>query len=119
MGYIERRSKRILPKDSVTVALVDKDCPIAYGVVKDISEAGACIITDSPLAKDRDVTLKMSFYRAEMLAAGGRVVWAGSTESSGSFKGTRHGVEFTALSTAERRHLQKILDTATFGLPAD
>jgi hypothetical protein len=119
MGYIERRSKRILPKDSVTVALVDKDYPVAYGVVKDISESGACIITDSPLDKDRDVTLKMSFYRSEMLAAGGRVVWAGSAETSGSFKGTRHGVEFTALSTAERKHLQKILDSETFGLSAD
>ena len=119
MGYVERRSKRFLPRNSVTVALVDKDYPIAYGVVKDISEAGACIITDSPVAKDRAVTLRMSFYRSEMLAAGGRVVWAGSTESSGNFKGTRHGVEFTALSEAERRHLQKVLDSATFRLSAD
>lgn len=115
MGYIARRSRRFFPRSSVTVALLDKDRTIAYGVVKDISEAGACVITDKPLAKNRDVILRMSFYQTGMLAAGGRVVWAEVTEALG---GARHGVEFTDVATAERKKLRKILDSTAFGVAA-
>jgi hypothetical protein len=119
MGYVARRSKRFLPKDSVTVALLTKDHPVAYGVVTDISEAGACVVTDTPLATNRPVTLQMSFHGTGMLAAGGRVVWSEATQPARRVQGARHGVEFTKLSTAERRQLQRILDSATLGLAAD
>ncbi len=120
MGYTARRSKRLLPNNSVTVALLDDDFPVGYGVIQDISEAGACIVTDRPLEKDRDLLFKMSFYREGMLAAGGRVVWSTSSrEHLGNVPASRHGVMFTELSTAERRLLQKILDASSFGIAAD
>jgi hypothetical protein len=120
MGYTARRSKRFLPKNSVTVALLDDDYPVGYGVIRDISEAGACIVTDAPLQKDRDLQFKMSFYREGMLAAGGRVVWSmTSMEHLDNVQASRHGVQFTKLSKAERRLLQRILDSSTFGVSAD
>jgi hypothetical protein len=120
MGYISRRSRRFLPKNSVTVALLEGDYPVGYGVIRDISEAGACIVTDTPLQKDRDLRLQMSFYREGMLAAGGRVVWsASSREHLGNVPASRHGVQFTKLSMAERRLLQQILDSTSFGIAAD
>ena len=119
MGYVARRSRRFLPRHSVTVALLDEDYPVAYGVIKDISEAGACIITDRPLGRDRNLTLKMSFYRTGMLAAGGRVVWSEAGPRETTAQGTRHGVEFTRLTTAERRRLRRLLGASTFGAVAD
>jgi hypothetical protein len=99
---------------------LDDDFPVGYGIIKDISEAGACIVTDTPLKKDRDLLFKMSFYRGGMLAAGGRVVWSmPSLEHLGNVPASRHGVMFTKLSTAERRLLQKILDSSAFGIAAD
>jgi hypothetical protein len=99
---------------------LDDDFPVGYGVVQDISEAGACIVTDTPLKKDRDLLLQMSFYREGMLAAGGRVVWSTSSrEQMSNVPASRHGVMFTKLSTAERRFLKKILDSSSFGIAAD
>jgi hypothetical protein len=117
MAYISRRSKRLLPKNAVTVALLDDDYPVGYGVVKDISETGACIITDSALSRDRGLLFKMSFYREGMLAAAGRVVWSEAVK--GQAEGARHGIEFTSLSESERRLLRRILDSSTFGTAAE
>jgi hypothetical protein len=120
MGFIPRRSKRFVPKISVTVALLDNDLPMGYGVIQDISETGACIITDTPLQRDRDMRFKMSFYREGMLAAGGRVVWSATTRNHlGNVRASRHGVQFTRLTKGERELLQRILESSTFGIAAD
>jgi hypothetical protein len=102
------------------VALLDQDIPVAYGVVKNISPVGACIITDAPLVPNRRFRFKMSFYRAGMLAALGRVVWSEAwREPGGAPSTTLHGVEFTGLSSDERQRLQKILSSADFAVAAD
>ena len=115
MGFLPRNSKRYLPRHSVTVAVLDDNFPIAYGVVQDISEAGICFVTNSPLSKDREFTLKMSFYREGLLAAGGRIVWSEASEQKpADDEGQRHGVQFTQLNDRERQELQKILFSSSF-----
>lgn len=117
MGFISRSAKRFLPNHSVTVALLDNEIPVAYGVVKNISEAGACIITDSPLAQERSLRFKMSFYRSGIVAAGGRVVWSQAVKEPGvTSSSTVHGVEFNPLSGAERDRLKGILESPDFGM---
>jgi hypothetical protein len=115
MGFLPRNAKRYLPKHSITVAVLEDDYPIAYGVVQDISEAGVCVVTNSPLSRDREFTLKMSFYRAGMVAAGGRIVWSeASQQKPVDEEGRRHGVQFTQLNERERQELQKILFSSSF-----
>ena len=45
--FVSRRSGRAVPNTSVTVALLDENVPVAYGIVRDLSEIGACIMTDA------------------------------------------------------------------------
>ena len=119
MGLLSR-AKRYLPKNSITVALLDRDVPMAFGVVENISEAGACIITNAPLARDRDFRLKLSFYRAGMLAANGRVVWSAERKKPGAFAPSiLNGVEFKITSNAERQRLQGILESPEFSAAAE
>ena len=115
MGFLNRNAKRFLPRRSVTVAVLEDDLPIAYGVVQDISEAGVCVVTNSQLTRDRELTLKMSFYREGMVAAGGRIVWSeASRQEPVDDQEWRHGVEFTNLNDRERQELQKILFSSSF-----
>lgn len=119
MGFFSR-TKRYLPQNSVTVALLDKDVPMAFGVVENISEAGACIITNAPLTRDRDFRFKLSFYRAGMLAARGRVVWSSERKKQGAAAAAVfNGVEFDIVSNTERQRLQGILQTTEFRAAAD
>ena len=114
MGFFTR-TKRFLPKNSVTVALLDRDVPMTFGVVENISEAGACIITNAPLTRDRDFRFKLSFYRSGMLAARGRVVWSSERKKPGaSAAAIFNGVEFDITSNTERERLQSILQTSEF-----
>jgi hypothetical protein len=115
MGISPRNAKRYLPRHSVTVAVLDDDFPIAYGVVQDISEAGVCVVTNSQLSQNREFMLKMSFYREGMVAAGGRIVWSeASAQKPTDVEGRRHGVQFTQLTDRERQELQKILFSSSF-----
>ena len=115
MGFLPRNARRYLPKRSVTVAVLEDNFPIAYGVVQDISEAGICFITNSALSKDREFTIKLSFYREGMLAAGGQIVWSeASNQKPVDDEGQRHGVQFTQLTDRERQELQKILFSPSF-----
>jgi hypothetical protein len=115
MGFLPRNAKRFLPRHSVTVAILEDNFPIAYGVVQDISERGICVVTNSRLSRDREFTLKMSFYREGMVAAGGRIVWSEtSIQEPADDKGRRHGVQFTKFNERERRELHKILFSSSF-----
>ncbi len=119
MGF-SSRVKRYLPQNSVTVALLDRDVPMAFGVVENISETGACIITNGPLTRDRDFRFKLSFYRAGMLAARGKVVWSSERKKPGAFAAAVfNGVEFDITSNTERLRLQSILQSSEFRAAAD
>jgi hypothetical protein len=108
-----RTVRRLQPTYSATAAVYQDDEQIGYGIVTNVSEAGACIATDRPLAPGSDLTLKLSFYQQPRLfETVARVVWsrqAFATETG--FAGLRlHGVRFTVTSTAERSQLLHVLE---------
>ena len=85
-----------------------------------LAERGACVITNTPLTRDRDFRFKLSFYRAGMLAARGRVVWSSERKKPGSETAVVfNGVEFDITSTTERQRLLSILQTSEFKTAAD
>lgn len=115
--HLSRRAGRLIPSTSVTVALLEENLPVAYGVVRDISEAGACIMTNTKLSPGRTFQFRMSFFGGEILEAVARVVWRESQrENGGEPTGIPHGVEFTDIQRAHLDNLRRILQSGAFGV---
>jgi len=110
-----RSSRRLTPRKPVTVALESGDATRAYGVVTNISETGACVVTDSAVGQGRIVLLRMSFYRhADLFEAQARVVWSGEERGPSSTRAALQGVQFTELSDRELLKLRGLLDSPDF-----
>jgi hypothetical protein len=107
-----RTIRRLAPKYAATAAVYSGDEQVGYGVVTNLSEAGACIVTDSRLAPGSDLRLKVSFYeQPRLFETIARVVWTQEKASDGAgLAGLRlYGLRFTVTSTAERSHLLHVL----------
>ncbi|MGH9319399.1 MAG: PilZ domain-containing protein [Vicinamibacteria bacterium] len=104
--------RRLVPRQSATVAVYRADQQVGYGIVTNVSESGACIVTDATLAPGADLRLKLSFYQQPRLfETVARVVWSReATAADEGFAGLRlHGLRFTVTSTVERTRLVQIL----------
>jgi Tfp pilus assembly protein PilZ len=72
----ERVAVRVIPRSAVTVAIENHGYPMAYGVVANISDRGACLWTNGAFAVGESVVLRLSFpNEPQPLQAAGRVVW--------------------------------------------
>lgn len=107
-----RTVRRLVPRQSATVAVYHGEQQVGYGILANVSEAGACIVTDSLMAPGTDLRLKLSFYQQPRLVETvARVVWSrDATASDRGLTGLRlHGLRFTVTSTQERSRLVSIL----------
>src|SRR5262245_52095810 len=90
-----RRTTRVVPPEPVTVTMENGKGPVAYGIVTNISETGACVRTDIPFTVGEELLLRLSFAReAQPLSATGRVVWQ-SLPSGQAAGALRHGLQWT------------------------
>lgn len=90
-----RRAVRVVPPEPVTVTLENGQGPVAYGIVTNISETGACVRTDISFPVGEEVLLRLNFAReAQPVSATGRVVWQ-SEPPPGDGGALRHGVQWT------------------------
>ena len=107
-----RTVRRLVPRQSATVAVYRADHQVGYGILANVSEAGACIVTDALMAAGTDLRLKLSFYQQPRLFETiARVIWSREASASdGAFAGLRlHGLRFTVTSTQERSRLVALL----------
>ncbi len=108
-----RLARRYVPEGAITVAFLARDYPIAYGVVTNISEGGACIISDTSLFKNRPLKIRMSFFRQGFIDAEVRMVWSKVVDAE-----THYGVQFSGICASEQQQFRQILYLPTFGTPA-
>jgi PilZ domain len=114
--FVSRRAGRFVPSTSVTVALLEENLPIAYGIIRDLSEAGACIMTNTSLNPGKNYQFRMSFFGGQILEAIARVVWREVPSSSGKEPmGIPHGIEFTDINNGHLDNLRRILQSGAFG----
>ena len=106
-----RQRTRIVPPRPITVGIDDENrLPLGYGVVPNVSEAGACVLTDSYLEPGGRLVLRISFtYPAEVHVVAARVVWTGGgADSSGGTPMRRYGLmwhDFSSACVLRLRHL--------------
>ena len=115
--FVSRRTGRAVPTTSVTVALLEDNVPVAYAVVRDLSEIGACIMTDALLKPGATFQFRMSFFGGEILEATARIIWS-ERPRPGAAPATEipHGLEFTEIGEAHLTNLKRILETGAFGI---
>jgi Tfp pilus assembly protein PilZ len=114
----KRRSIRYLPKRAITVAIDDNGVPLAYGVVANISEGGACVLTDGVFEVGERLILLLSLSREPLpVETAGRVVWMRPTRDQGI---VRYGLQWDDVSAHVSEDLRRLItaDTATLK-PAD
>jgi cyanate lyase len=80
----------------MTVAIEDESgLPIAYGVVANVSESGACVWTDGIIARSSRLRLRVSFaHLSEVHEVAAVVVWEGAENASRGAAMRRFGVEW-------------------------
>ena len=110
---VKRRLPRRVPQQAVTVALLKQGAPFAYGVVKDLSEGGACLLTNAKAIQDSGLQVKMSFYNDQILEVKARVVWSAECSES-VWSENSYGVEFVELSQPNGERLRTILRSPDF-----
>jgi hypothetical protein len=110
--------RRFIPKASATVAVNEEGFPLAYGVVRNLSESGACFITDLVLKRGGSLDLRVSLDRLGSFETQGRLVWSGEgLECQGPVLGAvLHGVQFTGLPEEVRAKLKGLLTSSDFEL---
>lgn len=97
----------------MTVALYDGEFPTAYGVVSNISEAGACVVTDKSLENGRLFRIKISFSRiAQVFEIEARIVWCrDEAQSQGAML---YGLQFIGLSEEELERMKRLMELPNF-----
>ena len=114
--FVARRMGRYVPSTSVTVALLESNLPIAYGVVRDLSEMGACIMTNSALSPGKSYQFRMSFFGGEVLEAEATVIWSEARKQNRAPDvEIPHGLRFSDITSAHLENLKRILSSQGFG----
>lgn len=101
---------RFVPTQSILASVSEGENQIARGIVSNISESGARLVTNVVVASGRTVDLKMRFKQDHHLETRAKVVWGTeSVERSIQVVGALHGVEFVHPELNRRHDLRRIL----------
>jgi Tfp pilus assembly protein PilZ len=89
----KRATDRFKPVKAITVAVESEDgLPAGFGIVADISEGGACVITDVGLFVGANVRLALSFPNHRTpISTPGKLRWIQQDPNS---KNIRYGMKF-------------------------
>ena len=105
---MRERAERIVPQRAITVAIDSDRRTRSYGVVANISDGGACLLTDARFLLGESLQLELSFFReSEFVLASGRVVWSTGNPDTGA---VRYGLQW--VPTAVDGRLQGLIQQA-------
>jgi hypothetical protein len=106
-----RLRARIIPASPITTAIEDETgVNLAYGVLANVSETGACIWTDGLLEPGLSLRLRISFANPpEVHEVAARVVWGDTSQAGAEMPLRRYGLEWCDASPA---CVQRIRDLA-------
>ena len=116
--FVRRRTGHAVPTTSVTVALIEDNVPVVYGIVRNLSAIGACIMTNTVLRLGSSYQFRMSFFGGEVLEAVATIVWSESRGIATSID-IPHGLALDEINTAHLDNLKRILDSGQFGQPTE
>ena len=92
--------------------------PLTFGEVRDISESGACMVTDFVLGRGHTFRLELNVDDRLTIETDAQIAWGGEGKDwQGAVVGAvLQGVEFTNLPEALRQRLRELLVSGAFDL---
>lgn len=109
----DRKFPRLVPQNSIPVAIHDGQHGQAFGLITDISEAGCSFDTGVSYAAGSTILLRISFDRdVEPFVTEAKIVW--SQQQEGSTSGFVHGARFSRLEEEQLKTLYAILRRPEF-----
>ncbi len=109
----DRKFPRLVPQNSIPVAIHDGQHGQAFGLITDISEAGCSFDTGVSYAAGSTILLRISFDReVEPFVTEAKVVW--SKQQEGTKSGFVHGARFSRLEEEQLKTLYAILRRSEF-----
>ena len=103
-----RSSPRFVPKDRLSMFLAGTSSSLVHGDVKDLSEMGACLRTDTALENGCVVTINVKSGYSFLFRAEGRVVWRAEQRRPEESYDCSHGVLFTGLSSFTKKLIRRL-----------
>lgn len=104
----ERASVRLNPRNPVRVEIGRAGHVTALGVVANISDHGACVVTDGEFPIGESLVLQLVFSpEAQPFQAAGRVVWA---RPAGEMAGAqRYGLQWAHRTGPQHARLRELI----------
>ena len=111
-----RTTRRYVPLETVSAIMVSDDNLLAYGVVSNISESGACLIANTSIEPSHKVRIQfIKSDRTELFQTNARIVWSGEgIDPQMEIVGTMVGIAFEGLTAKRREAIAAILDQGSF-----
>lgn len=111
-----REVDRFVPVGTVSAILVSDTGFLGYGVVSNISEKGACLITNTTIEPHQKIRVQFTGHRGdELFQVPANVVWsAEGMDRHSEIVGILVGVAFQALSDSQQKTIAEILDRDLF-----
>jgi Tfp pilus assembly protein PilZ len=110
-----RQFPRLVPQDSIPVAVHDGQHGQAFALITNVSEAGASFAAGISYAVGASLLLRISFDRdAEPFVTEGKVVWCREEERKSGSGGFVHGVQFSILEEEQLEQFRTILKRPEF-----
>ncbi len=103
-----RATDRFKPVKAITVALKSsEEQPVGFGIVADISAAGACVFTTVGLDVGAEVRLTLSFPNNQSVFTTGKVCWIERvrwlSQQDPNHKTVRYGMQFEPRPSTDSR----------------
>ena len=103
-----RTSPRFVPKNRLSMFLAGRAAPLVHGDIKDLSELGACVRTDTALDSAGVVTINVRNLYSFLFRAEARIVWRENTRRPRESFDCTHGILFTELSPFTRKLIRRL-----------
>ena len=103
-----RTRPRFVPKDHLSMFLAGSGSPLVHGDIKDLSELGACVRTDTALDSGRVVTINVRNGFSFLFRAEVRIVWRDDARRPRESFDCTHGILFTELSPFTRKLIRRL-----------
>lgn len=111
-----RATRRYVPLETVNAVILSDDFVLAHGIVSNISESGACLITNTSVEVGQKLQIRLSTSnKIELFQTLGRVVWSGEgIDPNLEIVGVMLGVQFLDGPSALPDQLGEILQKGKF-----
>ncbi len=108
---------RLVPAGSVMVSIFGPDGEQAYGVIANLSEGGAQVVTGVCFESGSRVLLRIGFDPSEPFATPADVVWVRDEIDEKHKSSYVYGVRFRIKDPEQKARLREILESPSFEQP--